>query len=280
MTPMKSLTLLILSSLTFQTLAETSPMEIDVIPAHDNLHRIFEGDPFKPRDTSDPFGPNDTKISIPEPHPHRVRSLGEGPIYNISELLRNVGLSHDDHELFLYSPESKLVFCHARTDRIAYLEALMEPLHQGVVSHQISLWSDLAELQNDQWIPQTNSKRLIFSIRSKSGVESKVKSNNGTDCMIQITLGDSNGKIDVIINGDVPLGDSILSITSHFVGESEQDLMGFHHPHKEHENQHHRLFIRIDPKPTQDQLRFDPAWRRERAKKIAAELGLKPQKAE
>jgi len=272
---MKSLTLLILSSLAFQSQADTLPMKIDVIPSHENLHRIFEGDPFKPQDTSDPFGPSNTKISIPEPHPHKVQSLGEGPIYNISELLRNVGLSHDDNELFLYSPKSKLMFCHARTDRIAYLEALMEPLHQGLVAHQVSLWADLAELQNDQWIPKTNSKRLIFSIRSRSGVESKVKFENGTNCMVQITLGDSNDVIDIIINGDVLLGDSILSIKSHFVGEPEQDLLVFERLIDPHENQRQRLFIRIDPKPTQDQLRFDPAWRKEHAKKIAAEMGLK-----
>lgn len=273
MASMKSLTLLILSSLACQALADIFPMEIDVIPAHENFHLMYqtEGDPFKS---------TDSKVSLVQVHPGKIPSLGDGIIYNIGELMLNAGLSHNDQELFLYSPESRLVFCHARPDRVALALALMEPLHEGIVAHQISLWSDLAELKDGLWIPHPDSKRLIFSIRSRSGAGAKVKSNNGTDCMAQITLGDSNEKIDIIISGDVPLDDSILSITSHFIGEPEQDIMVFQQPHKEHENKRHRLFIRIEPKPTEDQLRFDPAWRKDRAKKIAAELGLKNPKSE
>lgn len=269
---MKSLTLLILSSLTFQALADTFPMEIDVIPAHENFHLIYQPE-------GDPFESTDSKIALVQVHSEKIPSLGAGLIYNIGELMRNAGLTHNDDELFLYSPESKLVFCHARPDRITYLEGLMEPLHQGVVAQQISLWSDLAELQNDEWIPQTNSKRLIFSIRSRSGVTSKVQFGNGTNCTIQITLGDSNDLIDVIINGNILMDNSALTITSQFVAEPKKDLLVFERPIKDNTSSLQRLFIRIDPKPTQDQLRFNPTWRKKRAKKIADELGIKTQKA-
>jgi len=80
--------------------------------------------------------------------------------------------------------------------------------------------------------------------------------------------------ISITVRGQIPLGDAPVDITSHFVGEAGQDILVFERGLNGDAAQRQRVFFRLDPKPTPDQLRFDKSWRKERAKKIATELGI------
>jgi hypothetical protein len=253
-------------SISLSTWIQAGDLTLTVLPAPDDFHviRHIEGDPFESQEW---------RLSVADIHPNEIKSLGDGLIYDLKSIAESAGLTIQKNERFLYSPRTRLLFCHARQETIDHMAALIEPVNRGVMAYEISLWSDVFLHGEGEGVTQADSRRLFLRGISRSGAKWVVNMEEDQEISVEFTIG-LEEIYDTRLNANFKLGESDVRISSQFVGEIGHDITVLERPTASDSNKFDRLILRIDPKPTEYQRRFDKEWQRETARKIAAEIGI------
>lgn len=201
-----------------------------------------------------------------------LQSLGEGRIFDLGPYAKTLGVDPKPEELILYSPKSKLVFCRGSRDTIDRVQQLFESHDHDLMAYRFTLYEGNSEPAVNDGSVAVAARRIVMRGSSVSGARFEVSLTESQNFSLEFTVDPSEQRIDVNATGTVQLGDSVIKISTHFVGKEGADLLLFERPARQAKQRFDRLILRIDPMPDEEQLHHNEEWQREQSRKIAKEL--------
>lgn len=225
--------------------------------------------------TASPLPPpgRDTEKKIAPQLATPIQSLGQGPTYDLREMLELQGVTLRPQDIAIYSAESGLVYARSTPDKVTAIDGTLRLPDYSLIGY----YAELEVRQFGTHGAKEGSRLAYFRFATVSGFNPEIalgdSSGSGEKKLsLETTLGSDSKTFDFNILGQLPIREETISLKLKSVGQVGVPIVVYERAKTGSNSPGLRVTLKLVQSDTGSTNVRNGAWRKRKIDEIEAEL--------